>query len=416
MGLYCAVCLIPVAGGTLIEQNCIFSEPSEMKAFRSYASSLPLHQRFFSYPARGNYQVQMKIPHGSGAVFSGLDPILYNTPHPFFYEDGLRYSVLHIAMEDKNFKNLFSLYPVRYILYNESIRLFDFTPQGRGIDEYRRILDNEFIAIRRFGFLTLYQNKNFVPYFYVPKKIQRLDAESDEASVYNAALDDRYEIGTAFAKSWEYNDIKKRPVIEYKKINAAKYRLRIHSVEDDFPLIFQENFSKYWRAYIVRCDRHKKKIDLESCCGRCKGNEYESSDRAEAKEVDEFKKIGIISTKDVVNLKGFISKLFCGTIENNNLPEGNRYETFLMSYIPSEKHFLANSYANGWIISHKDILGKTKPWISNENNGSYDIELIIEYGPERYINLFKIIELILVGVGIFVIVRKIRIDSVHKKL
>jgi len=41
------------------------------------------------------------------------------------------------------------------------------------------------------------------------------------------------------------------PIIEFRRINPTKYRIRIHGARANFPLIFSEKFHHNWRLYIV---------------------------------------------------------------------------------------------------------------------------------------------------------------------
>jgi hypothetical protein len=86
----------------------------------------------------------------------------------------------------------------------------------------------------------------------------------------------------------------------------------------------------------------------------------------------------------------FISRDFQGTIQNDNLPNGVFYETWLEEPVDSNRnHLMANGYANSWIIDpvavYKDGNGKRNP------NGSYDFELIIEFWPQRLFYIGAII-------------------------
>jgi hypothetical protein len=132
----------------------------------------------------------------------------------------------------------------------------------------------------------------------------------------------------------------------------------------------------------------------------------------------------------------FVSKNFQDTIQNDNLPSGPFYETWLAkkvhrppstdrslqstvyhllslnnnSYqLPDDNHLMVNGYANSWIIDPKEICSSNiqpqtsniSPLASNSKSltsnfctinpdGSYDFEMLVEFWPQRlfYIGLF----------------------------
>lgn len=112
----------------------------------------------------------------------------------------------------------------------------------------------------------------------------------------------------------------------------------------------------------------------------------------------------------------FISKNFQDTIQNDNLPSGNFWETWLpASYkvesgklsslfelnknvmeLPEENHLMANGYANSWIIETEKLCegsfdsAQDDTFCVKNPDGSYDFELIVEFWPQRlfYIGLF----------------------------
>ena len=106
----------------------------------------------------------------------------------------------------------------------------------------------------------------------------------------------------------------------------------------------------------------------------------------------------------------FVSKNYHGTIQNENLPKGSIFETwFPTSYeaeggklikksglnkkavqLPEENHLKVNGYANSWIIDptevckvESDQVDKEKSYCTENEDGSYDMELIVEFWPQR---------------------------------
>ena len=85
------------------------------------------------------------------------------------------------------------------------------------------------------------------------------------------------------------------------------------------------------------------------------------------------------------NPSKFISKKVLNAIQNNNLNEGSIYETWFKNpVIEEENHFMANGYANGWIINTIALCSgdKEKNCFKN-NDGTYEVELILEFWPQK---------------------------------
>ncbi len=294
-----------------------------------------------------------------------------------------------------------------------------------------------------------------------------------------------------------------KPVVEFKKINPTKYRLRVHKAKRGFPLIFSESFHEGWKAYIVRRqkletggqktgDGLRPRFQPGGLPGRRGGayaleggqgtgdigrmtddggiksqnrnkmmlREYKilegnEEDQVSLEELKVFLEKGFVSDLgdgqpkerkhfrylgsgaeklDHVEIYtiGFISKNLNGTIQNDNLPEGHFWESWLpgkfvvdcprtkgkiseeacetdpaswkidrgiMSDLiewPDIFHWQVNGYANSWWIDPA-ILGGL-PEASSKQQGYYilnpdgtmDFEVVLEFWPQRlyYIGLF----------------------------
>jgi len=149
------------------------------------------------------------------------------------------------------------------------------------------------------------------------------------------------------------------PNIEVRKINASKYRIRIHNARGDFPLNFSESFHRDWRIYIVPWSvkeetfNSTKNQQILSSYHILKGNE---KTQASLKSLKEFlkkrwvtdieseppsltspynlvKKIGRNKSNQTIPKTSFISKKFFNTIQNENLPTGAFWETWFSGNI-----------------------------------------------------------------------------------
>jgi hypothetical protein len=124
------------------------------------------------------------------------------------------------------------------------------------------------------------------------------------------------------------------PRIEFKKINAVKYAVRIKGAKKSFPLVFNESFHDGWKVYA----RDSERSDAE---------DYRDGEIA-------------------------------GSIQNQGLSSGTFYENFSRRPIAEDKHFLVNLYSNVWWIDPQNI----KSYKEN-SDGSIDFDLVIEFTPQR---------------------------------
>jgi hypothetical protein len=204
----------------------------------------------------------------------------------------------------------------------------------------------------------------------------------------------------------------KLPVIEFKKINPTKYRVRVHSANGKFPLVFSESFHEGWRAYVTQVESEKLKVksNLESY-RILDGN---NDDQASKEELEDFIQKGWVSElgdgkeKIIKHSKwnsdnqkeeldyvekyniDFVSRNFQDTIQNDNLPKGNIFETWFQKPLPEENHLVANGYANSWVIDVDEVCDP-KNNSSNSSgascvrndDGSYDFEMVVEFWPQR---------------------------------
>lgn len=133
--------------------------------------------------------------------------------------------------------------------------------------------------------------------------------------------------------------------IEYRKINNTKYRVILKSASGIIPLVFTENFNPNWMAYV----------------------KSESEILSDNKE----------------NNSGT-------TIQNNNLPVGGFLETRNLKVIGD----------------HQKINGYSNVWYYQVENGPKDIEIILEYKPQKLFIIGQYVAIITFGlIIIFFIVK-----------
>jgi hypothetical protein len=257
------------------------------------------------------------------------------------------------------------------------------------------------------------------------------------------------------------------PDIEVRKINAAKYRIRIHNARGDFPLNFSESFHQDWRLYIVPWSVKEEIFNstrtqqILSSYQILKENE---KTQASLKSLKEFlkkrwvtdieleppyltnpynliKKIGRNKSDQTFPITGFISKKFFNTIQNENLPTGVFWETWLAGSIamgcdfknsnkenckktnsvnwkmvkgwntnvfewPNALHWRINAKTNGWWLN-SNFVRRTTLLTSNElifyelnSDGTISFELVMEFWPQRLFYIGGIISIIVLLVSL----------------
>lgn len=216
-----------------------------------------------------------------------------------------------------NYLNYLSLFSVKNIIVRTDIE----PTFSKGVDclnggKIKRLFDSN-PNLNKFAtgeYLTAYQidDNYFLPFIFVPKMVIISD-ESIEKLGELVSRDD-YQIGSTFFFT-KQNDNKSEVdnlagerndnvVLEYKKINPTKYRVRIHNAKGKFPLVLSQNFNRGWKLYLT---------SNEPSAGVASGESFD--------------------------------KL---------------YETWLAKPLGEDRHFVVNGYANGWLIdSEKLCAGKS---------------------------------------------------------
>ena len=194
------------------------------------------------------------------------------------------------------------------------------------------------------------------------------------------------------------------PTLEFKEINPTKYIVIAHNVQSNFPVVFNQMYSKSWNLYIKKFNKKslsQKNMDNYQC------REETFKDCMNNKALLFDIKIGDISYTG----NKFISKDFNGTIQNDNLPSGHILQTIFQRPYPHKYHFIANGYANSWWINLNDIKKLGPQYYKVNKNGTYDFEFIIDFWPQR---LFYI-GLIISGTTVVVFVLYLIYDSRKRK-
>ncbi|HTX87056.1 MAG TPA: hypothetical protein VMC41_03245, partial [Candidatus Nanoarchaeia archaeon] len=382
--------------------------------------------------------------------YQGVDPAIRLLPSSLVVAGNGSYIILKKTQEFINqiYKNILqeppgdliklaSLFNIGAILQRNDFDWTNFGSLDNGSPGYiKDKLAEEGIDIEKtFDKLDYYKidNKYILPHLYTPQNViissQSLDALPEIVSQpdYNVRSaiyfnDQNIISDSLFAdRSILFNPtspvtetISKAPVIEFKKIDPTKYRVIIHNAKENFPLVFSESFHSGWKAYLVKdnLDSCLRGNDTSAELANYKILDGNADDQATADEVKGFIDQGYVSTlgdlkernikhdkwenyREILDYNekykiDFISHNFQGTIQNDNLPNGNFWDTWLEKPLPEQDHIMANDYANSWIVEPDKICADNKNVCVKNPDGSYDFEMVVEFWPQRlfYIGLF----------------------------
>ena len=292
------------------------------------------------------------------------------------------------------------------------------------------IINDEFIKISRTS------RNEFLPHIYIPtqllttEKPEQIQSACDTPSCLTtlgfAFVDSRYFSLTNLAAS--KSSI--APHLEFRKINSTKYRVRVHSAGTSLPLVFSETNNPGWRVYAGSMWSSEVPNNNLSSYKIFDGNK---EDQASVNELQDYYHRGLITSLGDGNEKtlqhkqwmqgreipsysekyriAFISKDFKSTIQNNNLPSGHLYETWLKKNIAEATHFTVNGYANGWVVDVAKLCAESQVCRQNDD-GTFDMELIIEFWPQQvyYLGIFITALTLFGSLGIWL--RHVRIKGI----
>lgn len=262
--------------------------------------------------------------------------------------------------------------------------------------------------VATYGKLDLYKIKSpyYLPHVFVPIKsyISQKDAGSFSAQNFAPLIEPENSPINSVTFYQAQNDVRKndlarlvqssekstaRPVLEYKKINPTKYRIRVHQAMGVFPLVFSESFHKNWVVYLKN-NRSNTSADVDFDITSIPSIPSDE-DQATREEVKKYAMSGWLSTvaSSPTTPVQYISKNNFNTIQNDNLPDGSIFETWSLGKrqknaveIAKDAHFVANISSNAWFID-TSTLCKNHAACKANADGTYDMELILEYYPQQ---------------------------------
>lgn len=387
---YVFVALVPILIGQYIpdyktDKNDYvtrkYIDYDEFKNFRKAMDAKQLDFRLISYPNGGNYQVKLNLR--DNLYYTGHDPILMNMHHTYFADHMEHFNIgpLFSTIGEPVQAKLLYLYSIRYIHLNRRLRSWFANISNKNIKELEKIFNSNYKHIASYGEMDIYETPDFLPQFHTPK----------ESLTYKGSIKSLAEVlqrnltldrPAIFFSEDNTNKIpadtvyNKTPIIEYKKINATKYKVLLHRIQSEIPLIFNESFHRMWKAYVIQSPSLIK-TDFENKLLSYKTDHANKEDQADKSIFANYFNNGWISAAG----PAFVSKLRSDTIQNNNIDSGSFYDTTFIQSIPDSTHLKVNGYAQAWMIN-PEVICSTNPCRKNADE-TYEIELIIEFMPQK---------------------------------
>lgn len=206
------------------------------------------------------------------------------------------------------------------------------------------------------------------------------------------------------------------PTVEFRKLDSTLYRVRIHDKREPFMLVFNETYNAHWRLGLA----NSPQPGVPSLAPAA-ANLTQIDGAASRSEVDEYLASGWLTPPALVAAKGhdtaetrplgFVSAKNEGSIQNDNLPKPAFLDVMKMPSVAEDSHFIANGFANGWILDPEKVCKEPNACIRGVD-GKLTMDLVIEFMPQRVFYIGGAVTLttlfLLFGAGVFTLARRMR--------
>jgi hypothetical protein len=189
-------------------------------------------------------------------------------------------------------------------------------------------------------------------------------------------------------------------ILEYKKVSPVKFKVRIRNINIDsvYLLNFSQTFNKSWKIL------PDSQVDiLDNALTSLQGKSYiikdsNVNDQANSSDLDKYLRDKYIYIDQSIDSVGFVSKIFNGSIQNDNIIDYKKIE-ISPSYIPESYHYkVSDKYGSSNIfIIDMDYFLKVHKKSVVESDNRFDLFLTIEFETQRvfyYGSLFSVLMLL----------------------
>jgi len=337
----------PLLGGRSAKKMYLTEIPDEYKQLGEYMRGSPSDSKVLSVPqipgahlkwGENNYYTASYYPDSTvlGRPVWTNSWFNNNLEKYFFDEGGLNRGL-----------DLIKFFNIKYILVHHDV--VKSTSAGiSSADRISSLLDanHDVEQVSRNRYFSVYEidKSHYLPHIYLPDIVYITNNFSLDVSETGIPLVSNRKEAVYFARQNKarLNELEtfvssfkvdRKITVEYKKVSPTKYILNVYNATGTFPLVFSESFHTEWKMYV----------------------------------------------------------------RNNNLEDGSFYETWFRPQLVDRIHFVANGYANSWILNTKDLC--RQPHLCTLNNdGTYNLSLVLEFKPQQYFYLGLLIS----GISIIV--------------
>lgn len=282
--------------------------------------------------------------------------------------------------------------------------------RGLNVGAYEEQL-SDFELIKSNNSLSLYKlsEANFIPRIYIPNQINLLT----EGGNLTDKIKETYKPGQVFVLNSDKNSLDLTKIkeknasasVEFSEINPTKYRIILHQIKGVAPLVFTDSYNGSWQVKITDYAGISKN-DLANQLPNLKIDSNQDS-QAGKNEISKYIQNGSISILGNKSKTEFISKSNFGSIQNDNLKYLNENNAD-QNKQDGISHFVANGYANGWLLDIDQIC-KNENSCQKNPDGSYEIAFNLEYAPQhKYYLVLAFSALVLLGGYAYVIYCEIK--------
>ena len=181
--------------------------------------------------------------------------------------------------------------------------------------------------------------------------------------------------------------------VEYRRVAATKYILRLWNAKGVAPLVFSEGFHRQWKAYVIP---RAGIVQPAASSQTPSGNSSSDKIMTYTGQAFDFPAHGETAKNSVTKRSqgSLYGNHWDRTIQNDRLPAGSIFQTWLAEpwenrligrgplLLPDTTHTIGNGYANSWFID-TDAICQNPLYCESTPEGGYVLEVVLEFWPQR---------------------------------